>query len=64
MYRVLNSITLGIFFEQKKGKGRTWRRTTGETDLEEPPATLCARSTISGDSGSQLFFTTGKLETL
>jgi hypothetical protein len=57
MYGVLESITLGFAWPEG-GKGRTCRRATGE-----PPATLCVRSTISGESPCQLSFTTGKLET-
>jgi hypothetical protein len=50
----------GLIGQERRGD-RTCRRTTGEADLEEPPATLCARSTMSGDSACQLSFTTGKV---
>lgn len=49
---------------RREKEGRTSRRSIGETDLEEPPATLCARSTISGDSACQVPFTAGKLALL
>lgn len=49
----------------RRGKeGRTSRRSIGETDLEEPPARLCARSTISGDSACQVLIPAGKLTVL